>query len=391
MIEVEPGLLAYPVSGVTVLLHVRCSGGRARLDAALRAAAAEIAALDGGWRSAPGLAPGDRNGPAYVSRPIALPDGYLLMVDFASTPPALVRTVPQLIARRLEEAGVAQAVIAAAPRMGDRHGAVTGLAPAVRAWLCGPRGRPFGVAPRRPPGWLLRIAVGWLSAHHPPGVAPVGLVVSAELPQDWPTLAEALEPALHTATPVAAVASDFRAAATALAVEGGLLDTAPAAALTAAGDRDLRADLTSMRDLVLAHAAEFVWAGVGVADSARDAYVAGTDVGEVADVLVPDGMWFQLLSEGHLDRLGGRPPGAVRLDGGRFGSGRFGGGRFALTVGEPEQWLPTHPDRDDVAARARALLAGCLAGPGEVLALRRDRLLAARANDTEGLFPPPPR
>jgi hypothetical protein len=224
---------------------------------------------------------------------------------------------------------------------------------------------------------LLRIAAGWLSAHHPPDVAPVGLVVSSELTLDWSTLVEGLSPALETHTPVVAVASDFRAAATALAVDGGLLDTAPAASLTAAGDRDLRADLTSMRDLVLAHSSELVWAGVGTTPSARDAYVAGTDVTEVGDVVVPDGAWFQLLSDGHLDRLGGPPAGAIPL----------ANGRFALTVGEPEQWLPGHPDRRAVHERARSLLGGCLAHADEVVALRRDRLRTARASDTEGLFP----
>jgi len=378
MIEIERGLLAQPVHGTTVLLHVRAPldpPSRADGEAALRAASADIAGF-GERQSMRGLAASEVDGPKYVSGPIAVGDGYLLMVDFGGTPADLVRTVPDLIARRLAEAGVRDALIGAAPRMGDRHATVTALAPAARALLCGPRGRPFGVAARRPPGWLLDIAAGWLSAHHPPGAPPVGLVVSAELPLDWRTLTGALSLPLDTQTPVAAVASDFRAAATALAVEGGLLDTAPAASLTAAGDRDLCADLTSLRDLVLAHARDLVWAGVGTAPTARDAYVAGTEVNEVADVLVPHAMWFQLLSDGHLARMGGPPPGAVPVD-----------GRFALTVGEPEQWRPGHPDRVAVAARARALLAGCLAGPDEVFALRRDRLRAARAADTKGLFP----
>jgi hypothetical protein len=369
MIEIERGLLAHPVDGTTVLLRVRARldpPSRAGGEAALRAASADIA----------GLRASDGDGPKFISGPIAIRDGYLLMVDFGGTPAGLVRTVPDLIARRLGEAGVRDALIGAAPRMGDRHAGVTALAPAGRAMLSGPRGRPFGDAPRRPPRWLLDIAAGWLSTHHPPGASPVGLVISAELPLDWRTLADALSPALDSHTPVAAVASDFRAAATALAVEGGLLDTAPAASLTAAGDRDLRSDLTSLRDLLLTHAHDLVWAGVGPVPTARDAYVAGTEVTEVADVLVPDAMWFQLLSDGHLDRLGGPPPGAVPVD-----------GRFALAVGEPEQWLPGHPDRAELAAQARALLAGCLADPDEVFTLRRDRLRLARAADTEGLFP----
>jgi len=89
----------------------------------------------------------------------------------------------------------------------------------------------------------------------------------------------------------------------------------------------------------------------------------------------------RMLSEGHLDRLGGPPEGAHPI----------GGGRVELTVGEPEQWLPGHPDRVAVVQRARTLLAGCIADPDEVLARRRKRLRAARANDVEGLFPGPLR
>jgi hypothetical protein len=340
-----------------------------------------IAALDGGWRSAPGLSQGDRNGPKYVSAPIALPDGYLLMVHFGGTPAELVRTVPDLIARRLDEADVGDATIGAAARMGDRHATVTGFAPAARAWLCGPR----AVRSVRRRGSRQAGCSTWRSAGSPattrPGRRRSALVVSAELPLEWPTLTASLQPALNTQTPVVAVASDFATAATAIAVEGGLLDTAPAASLGSAGDRDLAADLASMRDLVVENAHDLVWAGAGMAVDARDAYAASTGLSEVADVLVPDGMWFQLLSEGHLDRLGGPPEGAHPI----------GGGRVELTVGEPEQWLPGHPDRVAVVQRARTLLAGCIADPDEVLARRRKRLRAARANDVEGLFPGPLR
>src|SRR5947208_760682 len=55
----------------------------------------------------------------------------------------------------------------------------------------------------------------------------------------------------------------------------------------------------------------------------------------LADVLVPDGMWYQILSAGHLARLGGPPPEAHPLP----------DGRIELTVGTAEQWLPGHPDR----------------------------------------------
>lgn len=384
MIEVESGLLAHPVDGVTVLLHVRAPEEQARLEPALRTAAADIAALDGGWDSAFGLSPGDRNGPKHVSAPIALPDGYLLMVDFGSTPVPLVRTVPQLLTRRLTEAGVRDATIGTPPRMGARHAAVTRLAPVARAWLRGPLGHPLGAAPRRPPDRLLAVAARWLTEHHPAGSEPIGLVISAELALNWPTVAAALRPTVESQTPVAAVASDFATAATAFAVEGGLLDAAPAASLSCAGARDLYADLVGLRDLVRAQAPTLMWGGVSTAPDAQDAYLAGwpgAGPGDPTDLIVPDGLWYQVLSEGHLDQLGGPPPGSRRL----------ADGRVELTVGTPEQWLPGHPDHDAARAQARHLLAGCLPDEAELLALRRKRLQAARARDHEGLFPGPSR
>jgi hypothetical protein len=79
---------------------------------------------------------------------------------------------------------------------------------------------------------------------------------------------------------------------------------------------------------------------------------------------VPEAMWYQILSPGHLDRLGGAPPGAVPLR----------DGRVELTVGEPEQWLPGHPDAAAIRRHARDLLAGCLVDQGQAVAMMADRL-----------------
>jgi hypothetical protein len=86
-------------------------------------------------------------------------------------------------------------------------------------------------------------------------------------------------------------------------------------------------------------------------------------VQRLADTLVPDAMWCQILAPSHLDRLGGAPPGAVEV----------APDRFELTVGEPEQWLPGHPDRPAVQARGRELLAGCLVTAEEADAIAQQR------------------
>lgn len=377
------------------MVHVRSADDPARLLSGLQAAAADIAALDAGWRSSPGLSPGDRTGPAFVSGPIGLPDGFLLMVDLGSTPAALVARVLNLLVQRLSEAGVRDAWIGAGRRLGDRYAAILGFGPAARAWLRGPLGRPFGHSDGRPPHWLRAIAIRWLAEHHPPGTGPIGVVVSVERPSSWPALDADLAWTLETGWPVAALASDFATAAAGLAVDGGPRDTQPAASLTAAGAAwtagEVARELASQRDLIRAHADALVWAGASVALDARglltvawsdeqpgQAPASGRrpDVRRLADLLVPDGMWYQLLGEGHLARLGGPPAGGRRL----------GADRVELTVGEPQQWMPGHPDRPAVQARARELLAGCLPDVATVAVLDRERLLAARSRDTEGFF-----
>ncbi len=137
------------------------------------------------------------------------------------------------------------------------------------------------------------------------------------------------------------------------------------------------ADLHRLREHVRAHAPGLSWAGISVEPDARDLTTSEwndrtrsrlVDPNLVADLLVPDGMWYQILTADHLKRLGGTPPGAVEL----------ADGLVELTVGEPEQWLPTHPDQDTVRARARALLAPCLATPDQVQALSGQRMAMAR-------------
>jgi len=84
----------------------------------------------------------------------------------------------------------------------------------------------------------------------------------------------------------------------------------------------------------------------------------------VTDLLVPDVMWYTMLSSGHLQRLGGPPDGAVELP----------GGRVELTIGDPEQWIPGHPDLVTVRARGASLLGPCLATADETFQLARERM-----------------
>jgi hypothetical protein len=106
--------------------------------------------------------------------------------------------------------------------------------------------------------------------------------------------------------------------------------------LTAA---DLGEFLRDQRETIRASAGQpfLVWAGAMALP--RTWYL--TMAGEPPDEIRNGPMWYQLLSKDRLHRLGGPPPGAVLLP----------GGRVELTIGEPEQWLPGHPEHAVVLAR----------------------------------------
>ncbi|MGW4211340.1 hypothetical protein ACWEIJ_25330 [Lentzea sp. NPDC004789] len=303
-------------------------------------------------------------GARFVSPPFALPGGHLLMIDPGA---ADLRAAPDLIAERLRAAGVDDAELAVPTRIGRRYETIQALAPAARAWLRAPLAKPYGEASRTPPLWLAELVLEWA------GTDPIAVVVSAEVTAGPDVVAAAVS----SAAPTAVVASDFATWARAGAVGAGPAHLTPAATLTASGD--VVAHLRAQRDIALAHAERLVWAGVTAVPDARDLLSAElpADVGTVVDLVVPDALWCQILSPGHVERLGGPPAGARELP----------GGRWELLVGEPEQWVPGHRDLDRVRASARELLAACLVDSDEAFSLTRQRMQEARARDDEGFFP----
>jgi hypothetical protein len=98
--------------------------------AALEHAANEIMALDGGWNSAPGLRPGDTNGPTFVSAVVRTSTGVFVTIDGGYTPLQLLATIPDHrptpSARRSEVGDGAGTNAHAAPvcceRGDERHG-----------------------------------------------------------------------------------------------------------------------------------------------------------------------------------------------------------------------------------------------------------------------------
>jgi hypothetical protein len=236
---------------------------------------------------------------------------------------------------------------------------------------------------------LLGAALAWLRGQPGADRGPVGLVVSAEIPLTWQA-AVPVGAAVLGSGPTASVTlvSDFATTAAAAVVVSGFLGATPRAALTAAGagsTPDAVAErMREQRETIRGYPHPLGWAAVGAdRDASRMRFWDWEERPEdrperaeprrfteqVSDALIPDAMWYQVLSAGHLERLGGPPEGAVPLR----------DGTYELTIGEPEQWLPGHPQRAAVLARGRALLDGCLATNQRAMELARARMGEWRA------------
>jgi len=104
----------HPASGSTpgqILVRVERVADQSAATLALGRARADIANLDGGWQSAPGLSPEDRNNPKFVSGVMTTPSGPFIWIDGGETPAELLATIPELIAQRLAEAGITDALL----------------------------------------------------------------------------------------------------------------------------------------------------------------------------------------------------------------------------------------------------------------------------------------
>jgi hypothetical protein len=363
-VTIDPQFRAALHPEATVVFRVLAD---APLTEALQGVRQDLMAINGRFANRDG----DPLGPKLATAPIPVPGGQLMMVDFGDSPPQALAAVPDLIANRLT--GFGDATVDLPPRMGDRYSVIHALAPAARAFLSVPfRGGP--------PDALLAAALDWIRAQQPPDAELTALVISAEIPVTWETAAGVCRAVLAADSNVRVLATDFGTGMAQATLSGGLLGAAPRVALTEAGTTRPVADaMRAQRELIRAHAGALGWAVVtpeidaAWADLAnwaeRPAGARPRRFWELAaDQLVPDGCWYQLLSAGHLARLGTPPPGSVPLP----------DGRVELTVGEPEQWLPGHPDRPAVRARAQELLAGCLADEESGFAVTRQRLAALR-------------
>jgi predicted ATPase len=320
----------------------------------------------------------------YLSGVLPSAEGPWIMVDAGYTPSRLLRAVPDVISRLLRDEGVTDAVIDS-PRREWR-----GL-----EWFTGPDGGrrrvclrlfPPPPAPEPPPRnpsevpthWLEE-AASWIEASSgDEGLVHVDVEgMSFSLPAGQiPSILEECRAAKCVTAMVLAGAPTGRIWAAAGFFMGGEQSLALAGGGPAATDDELAEIAGEFKDLARRLAPELAYAfvSVGAETTAFSARVStewslleGGASPEVLDLLVDeiayDGFPYQILSPLHVARLGGPPPGARPLE----------GGRVELSVGQLSSWLPDAPTRSAVRDEARRRLSRCLLRQGDERAMIKAR------------------
>ena len=364
------------------LLHVTEVTDIEAATRALGQARADIAALAA--QASPGR-------PPVLSNVVLAPGGPLLRVARLEADEEALRAIPQLVARRLEAAGITSARVDA-PEPGGRLDRLDTCPNAVVLRLFPPPGRGAAL----PATWI-DIACEWVLGDRAPGDTVPMRLLAAEF-----DVAVADAPAiLHQASVAGAwcdvVNGNLRERVRTASISFG---AAPHVALAAGGPACDGAALLARFDLLCEVARELAgevayacvdleatFEGVGLGFTQRgwrDQGGASPNLvaGELVDVLVPDVFPFQILSQGHLARLATAgapsedPPIGEPLP----------NGRVEVLIGDPADWLPIYDVREDVQAEGFELLAPLLATTADASALRRGRT----GRDAEPTGAPPP-
>lgn len=284
-----------------------------------------------------------------MSGPVPVPGGQLLTIDYKCTAPALCRETPRLLTQHLEREKVGDADIRFAPWLSDdRFMTLRSLSPVARAYLrADVHPRAVWRFPDVPQAAsLITAAAQWLRSHHGPETELLALVEGGtEVPLTWDSLKPVVENALAATIHVHLIVSDFatHAATATVGFVGNMGITLAAAGRDWRGEQ-LAEQMLVLRETARACAADVGWAGVKVypaTESGQDVLLGTYHRDELHVGL----MWYQLISQAQIERLGAPPPGAAELP----------DGRFEVTVGEPGQWVPGHPDNSAVRDRAAQL------------------------------------
>ena len=297
------------------------------------------------------------------------PGGPLFLVENLAADAELLGSIPDVIVRRLEKAGVESATVEAPPRGGTLDVLDTTPQAVVLRLFPRPRGR----ATALPPDWL-DIACEW---------------VTGDLSDDENTRLRVLGVEFDVpASEVSAVVHDCGLAkAWCDAVNGELDDRVRIASITfgrlphlalAAGGPQVDASGLVARFHLLQEVARELAADVAYGCIDFEPTFEGLALGlspsgwqtqggappnviarELIDDRVPDAYPYQVLGPGHLARLG-----EIGL-----ASEALGDGRIEITLDEPASWLPGRPERDDVQAQGWDVLAPCLVLEDDLAAL----------------------
>jgi hypothetical protein len=314
-----------------------------------------------------------------LSNPVMAPGGPLLRVARLGVDAAHLRLIPALVAARLEQAGIEDALVGA-PEPG---GPLDELDTCPNAVVLRLFPQPAGEDGALPAGWIdiaCEWALGDLAPHDtvPLRLLGVGfdakvadapaIVHQAGLAGAWCDVVNGnLDERVHTAS-----ITFGRAPHVALAAGGPACDTNALLArfeLLCEVARELAADV-SYACVDLEPTFEGIGLGLG-SGGWRDHGGASPNLvaGELSDVLVPDVFPFQILGKGHLTRLA-----PDRTDPAAPPVGEaVAEGRVEVQIGDPADWLPFYEGREDAQAEGFELLAPLLATGAEV-----DELLRAR-------------
>ncbi len=325
------------------------------------------------------LAPtGDPEGPV-VSNPVLGPEGPMLRVARLEVPDDTLMTIPDLIADRLEEAGVADAVVRA-PEPGGALDRLDSCPNAVVLRLFPP---PLGEGGGLPAAWI-DIAGEWVLGD----LAPTDSVPLRLLAVEFDVKVANASAILHQASAAQAwcdvVNGNVEERLRTASITFG---KAPHVALAAGGpacdSHALLARFELLSEVAREYAGGVSYAcldiettfdgiGLGLPNTGwRDQGGASPNLvaGRLSDVLVPDAYPYQILGKGHLARLGfdtldeGDPPfGEVVAD-----------GKVELLIADPMDWLPIYDNRQEVLEQGWELLAPLLANDQQVADLLGDR------------------
>ena len=353
-------------------LQVSGAADPALVGRALQLARRDILRLGPGPDPELGLGPEDFAGPKYVSEVMPSSGGPIIVIDASHTPDRLVRQIPAILQRHLEDAGVTDASIGP-PVLDERLVHPGGPAVMLHAFL--PPPHPSAARPLLPPTWLAA-ATAWLDQ------VPVGeawMETACPFPISRENVRPLVEKFSRGSNPAVFVGHLWQQARS-LAVRGGEgLLTLGVGGSSYEADADLGLAGEELKIIARQLDPHPAYACLQVRPTfeimlrlLERRFEDGEDgapsdlVAASIDEFVPDAFPWQLMGPGHLARLGPsaqaaslRPDGFAELD----------LAPISTALASPDALL-------DLRARGKAILRPCLLSREEAIAERHRRWTA---------------